>query len=69
MTTIEQLQSLQNAADYAGALTIHQATPRDTRHTRPKFFAQHRQATISPVLPYNEMNSFLQGYIKALQRR
>jgi hypothetical protein len=66
MNTSEQLTALQNAADHAGGgIVIHQKMTEDKRKTKPLFFAQAENQTISPVLDYSGLNCFLMGMAKA----
>jgi hypothetical protein len=66
MPNITELESLQNAANCLKlGITIRQYIFDDKRKTTPHFFAQLRQSTISPTLPYNELNYFLLGMIRA----
>jgi hypothetical protein len=62
MNAQKQLEALQNAANYAGGgAVIHQKQSDDKRKTKPLFFAQVGQKTISPVLDYDGLNHFLLG--------
>lgn len=66
MKTNEQLTALQNMAKSAGCgITVCQYQPQDKRRTVPKFFANIGSETISPVLPYCELNHFLMGYARS----
>lgn len=58
------LESLQNAGKDLN-IEIHKKMQQDKRKTKPMYFAKILNETISPVLPYNEMNCFLLGYRKA----
>jgi hypothetical protein len=66
MLNITELEALQNAANCLKlGITIRQYIFNDKRKTTPHFFAQLGQSTISPTLPYNELNHFLSGMIRA----
>lgn len=58
-----ELTALQNAANNIEAF-IHVQHQPDKRKTISKYFATINGVSISPVLPYNEMNCFLLGWIK-----
>ena len=67
MKSLEQLQALQNMANYADSrITVH-LIPNyaDKRRTVPKFCANIGNVTISPTLGYSNLNHFLLGYSAA----
>lgn len=57
-----ELFCLQNAADSIG-LTIHEKFQEDRRKTVKMYFATKNGASVSPVLDYENLNSFLLGWI------
>lgn len=59
-----EIEALQNAANNIG-LTIHPYWREDKRKTIPLYFASRGMETVSPVLPYKELNAFLLGWIKS----
>ena len=63
MNAIQQREALENALNSFGLnnLTIHPKIPEDKREKKPKFFLNFGFQTISPVLSYQEMNSFILG--------
>lgn len=65
MTT--EIQYLQNFADECG-LQIHEKYPDDRRKTIKKYFAQLGAETVSPVLDYEQMNCFLNGWFKCQKK-
>lgn len=58
-----ELQSLQNAADQTG-LIIHEKYQDDKRKTVKKYFATKGNMSVSPTLPYMDLNHFLLGWIR-----
>ena len=69
METNTQLEALNNALSYFGFknLILHEKQYSDKRKKISKFFLQDGAKTISPVLNYNEMNSFILG-MSAMQK-
>lgn len=65
--TQKQIEALQNMAHGTG-LTIHQKFPDDKRKTIGVYFAQSGTKTVSPALKFNELNMFLLGYRKAINK-
>ena len=63
METIKQLEALNNALNSFGLtnLTIYPKISEDKRLKTPKFFLNYGFQTISPVLSYENMNSFIMG--------
>ena len=63
MKAQQQREALENALNSFGLtnLTIHPKISVDKREKKPKFYLNFGFKTISPVLSYQEMNSFLMG--------
>ena len=59
-----ELQALNNAANRLGLIVARKFTD-DKRNKVQKYFASFRGVSISPVLPYTELNMFLLGFGKA----
>jgi hypothetical protein len=65
-----ELNALQNHADYLNVqMCIGQAFCQDKRKTVGKYFAIINGMSVSPVLPYNELNHFLLGWGEAMKHR
>lgn len=63
MVAVQQLESLQNAADVIG-LKVHQKHfYEDKRKKVPMFFLNRGNETVSPVLDYEGLNNFIFGWI------
>lgn len=63
---MKEIHALQNMANASGAgLVIHERQPTDKRRRLGRYFAQLGNITMSPVLPYAEMNCWLMGFAKA----
>ena len=69
METNTQLEALNNALSYFALknIILHEKQYSDKRKKVSKFFLQDGAKTISPVLDYNEMNSFILG-MSAMQQ-
>lgn len=63
MNAQQQIEALQNALNSFGLtnLTLHPKISEDKREKTPKFFLNFGFQTISPVLSYENMNSFIMG--------
>jgi len=63
---MEEIQALQNAADSVqlSGLQVHEKIFEDKRKSK-KYFLQYGSRTLSPVLDYSNMNSFIFGIIRA----
>lgn len=63
-----ELQALQNALNYTElpGLTVHEKQYEDKRKKVKMYFVQLNKTTISPTLNYENMNSFILGFIRAL---
>ena len=63
MNAIQQREALENALNSFGLnnLTIYPKISVDKREKKPKFFLNFGFQTISPVLNYENMNSFIKG--------
>ena len=63
MNTQKQREALENALNSFGLnnLTIHPKISVDKREKKPKFYLNFGFKTISPVLSYENMNSFILG--------
>ena len=63
MNAQQQREALENALNSFGLnnLTIHPKISVDKREKKPKFFLNFGFQTISPVLSYENMNSFILG--------
>ena len=63
MNAQQQREALENALNSFGLnnLTIYPKISVDKREKKPKFFLNFGFQTISPVLSYQEMNSFIMG--------
>lgn len=61
------LEMLQNAANTFGG-KVHVKKQDDKRKTKPVFFCNVGNETVSPNLKFDEMNAFLLGYIRAHQK-
>ena len=63
---MEEIQALQNAADSVKlpGLQVHAKIFEDKRKSK-KYFLQYGKNTLSPVLDYSNMNSFILGIIRA----
>ena len=63
---MEEIQALQNAADSVKlpGLQVHEKTFEDKRKSK-KYFLQYGKNTLSPVLDYSNMNSFILGINRA----
>ena len=63
MNAQQQREALENALNSFGLnnLTIHPKISVDKREKTPKFFLNNGLQTISPVLSYENMNSFIMG--------
>ena len=63
---MEEIQALQNAADSVKlpGLQIHAKIFEDKRKSK-KYFLQYGNRTLSPVLDYSNMNSFILGINRA----
>ena len=61
-----ELTALQNAADSVKlpGLQVHAKIFEDKRKSK-KYFLQYGSRTLSPVLDYSNMNSFILGIIRA----
>ena len=62
MKTEQQQQALQNAASNVN-LTIHLYFQQDKRKTVPYFYATKNGTSVSPRLNYENMQSYLLGWI------
>ncbi len=60
-----ELQALNNAANRLG-LIVSRKFEDDKRKKVQKYFASFRGTSISPVLPYTELNMFLLGFSKSI---
>ena len=69
MNAQQQREALENALNSFGltSLTVYSKISVDKREKKPKFFLKFGFQTISPVLSYQEMNSFIMG-MGAMQR-
>lgn len=69
--TISELEALQNAVNYHELskfnLSLHEKFFEDKRKTTKMFFLHNNKTgeSISPVLDYENMNSFIHGFSKA----
>jgi hypothetical protein len=63
---MNELNSLQNAADYIGVI-VHEKINTDKRKKVSTYFLQDGNETKSPVLPYNELNHFIHGWIECIK--
>ena len=63
MNAMQQREALENALNSFGLnnLTIYPKISVDKREKKTKFFLNFGFKTISPVLSYQEMNSFIMG--------
>ena len=63
MNAQQQMEALQNALNSFGLtnLTLYPKISEDKRLKTPKFFLNNGFQTISPVLSYENMNSFILG--------
>ena len=63
MNAQEQIEALENALNSFGLtnLTVYPKLSEDKRVKTPKFFLNNGFQTISPVLSYENMNSFIMG--------
>ena len=63
MNAQQQIEALQNALNSFGLtnLTLYPKISEDKRLKTPKFFLNNGFKTISPVLSYENMNSFIMG--------
>ena len=63
---MEEIQALQNAADSVKlpGLQVHAKIFEDKRKSK-KYFLQYGKNTLSPVLDYSNMNSFILGINRA----
>ena len=63
MNAQQQMEALQNALNSFGLtnLTLYPKILEDKRLKKPKFFLNFGFQTISPVLSYENMNSFIMG--------
>ena len=63
MNAQQQMEALQNALNSFGLtnLTVYPKNSEDKRLKTPKFFLNNGFQTISPVLSYENMNSFIMG--------
>ena len=63
MNAQQQREALENALNSFGLtnLTVYPKLSQDKREKKPKFFLKFGFQTISPVLSYEEMNSFIMG--------
>ena len=63
MNAQQQMEALQNALNSFGLtnLTLYHKISVDKREKKPKFFLNFGFQTISPVLSYENMNSFIMG--------
>ena len=63
MNAQQQREALENALNsfVLNNLTIHPKISVDKREKTPKFFLNNGFQTISPVLSYENMNSFILG--------
>ena len=63
MNAQQQREALENALNSFGLnnLTVYPKISVDKREKKPKFFLNFGFQTISPVLSYEEMNSFILG--------
>ena len=65
MNAIQQREALENALNSFGLnnLTIYPKISQDKREKTPKFFLKFGFQTISPILNYENMNSFIIGMV------
>ena len=63
MNAQKQREALENALISFGLtnLTVYPKISEDKREKKPKFFLNNGFQTISPVLNYENMNSFIMG--------
>ena len=63
MNAQQQREALENALNSFGltSLTVYSKISVDKIEKKPKFFLSFGFQTISPVLSYQEMNSFIMG--------
>ena len=63
MNSQQQREALENALSYFGLknVILHEKQYSDKRKKVSKFFLQQGAETISPVLDYENMNSFIMG--------
>ena len=63
MNAQQQREALENALNSFGLtnLTVYPKLSQDKREKTPKFFLNNGFQTISPVLNYENMNSFILG--------
>lgn len=63
---MREIEALQNAANDLG-LVIIAKFEQDKRKTIGKYFATLNGTCVSPVLDYNQLNSFLLGWRNSLK--
>lgn len=63
MNAQQQREALENALNSFGLteISVYPKTSEDKRLKTPKFFLNNGFQTISPVLDYENMNSFIMG--------
>ena len=63
MNAQKQREALENALNSFGLtnLTVYPKISEDKREKKPKFFLNNGFQTISPILNYENMNSFIMG--------
>ena len=63
MNAQQQREALENSLNSFGLtnLTVYPKISIDKREKKPKFYLNFGFQTISPVLSYEEMNSFIMG--------
>ena len=63
MNAKQQREALENALNSFGItnLTVYHKISEDKRLKTPKFFLNNGFQTISPILSYENMNSFIMG--------
>ena len=63
MNAQQQREALENALNSFGLtnLTVYPKISEDKRLKTPKFFLNNGFQTISPILSYENMNSFIKG--------
>ena len=63
MNAKQQREALENALNSFGLtnLTVYHKISEDKRLKTPKFFLNNGFQTISPILSYENMNSFIMG--------
>jgi len=67
MESITEIQALQNAANRIN-LNIKERLQEDKRKKVKLYFAMRCGETVSPNLDYDQMNHFLLGWIKCIER-